>query len=342
MLLLSACGNQYESDGFSFTLKKVDGVKKAFITSCDAEVVKAKVNVENKGTFYVAKIEGISGKEIDLSEISDDVEVVLPDGIILEDNGTSYAYNKEANVLFFADIDSTKVMTLPGSRFNITTALTDEHKTKMLTLQDTLEDVVDDYDNAIKSIDDELVFANALDDREYLDALQTSKVKIQTAKKELEDKIAKEIEAAKLAAEKAAEAKKQTTTSNKKTSVDESKTYPGHWLEVDISNQTAYLRDGDQRVQSFIVSTGKSNTPSDIGVFKVWAKRSIQDIKGVGYSYPGTKWLTYYNGGEAFHTAYWHENFGTPMSHGCVNMREAEAKIVYDWAKKGTIVVVHP
>jgi lipoprotein-anchoring transpeptidase ErfK/SrfK len=147
--------------------------------------------------------------------------------------------------------------------------------------------------------------------------------------------IAKEIEEARLAAEKAAS----------KAGIDTSKlselTYPGHWLEIDISEQTAYLRDGDKRVQSFLVSTGTPDWPTDIGVFKVWAKRSEQDISGADYRYPGTKWLTYYNGGEAFHTAYWHENFGTPMSHGCANMREADAKAVYDWAKIGTVVVVH-
>jgi lipoprotein-anchoring transpeptidase ErfK/SrfK len=133
----------------------------------------------------------------------------------------------------------------------------------------------------------------------------------------------------------------KTKTSSELPQLVKGKKYKGHWLEVDISRQKAWLRDGDMRVQSFVVSTGKKATPSDIGTFKVWAKRSIQHIRGRGYSYPKTKWLTYYNGGEAFHTAYWHDNFGTPMSHGCVNMKEAEAKIVYNWAKVGTVVVVH-
>jgi lipoprotein-anchoring transpeptidase ErfK/SrfK len=50
----------------------------------------------------------------------------------------------------------------------------------------------------------------------------------------------------------------------------------------------------------------------------------------------------YYSGGFAIHGAYWHENFGTPVSHGCVNLRVPEAKALYDWASVGTRVVVNP
>ena len=62
-------------------------------------------------------------------------------------------------------------------------------------------------------------------------------------------------------------------------------------------------------------------------------------------------------GGYALHGAYWHNNFGQPMSHGCVNFRPAEAKKLFEWAdpiipegrtqvtatadNPGTLVVVH-
>jgi lipoprotein-anchoring transpeptidase ErfK/SrfK len=64
-------------------------------------------------------------------------------------------------------------------------------------------------------------------------------------------------------------------------------------------------------------------------------------MSGPGYSVPNVKWNTYFDGGIAFHTAYWHNNFGQPMSHGCVNMREADAKTVYDFLPLGTLVHVH-
>jgi lipoprotein-anchoring transpeptidase ErfK/SrfK len=43
----------------------------------------------------------------------------------------------------------------------------------------------------------------------------------------------------------------------------------------------------------------------------------------------------------ALHGAYWHNNFGTPMSHGCVNMNVADAGWIFDWAPVGTLVNVH-
>ncbi len=48
----------------------------------------------------------------------------------------------------------------------------------------------------------------------------------------------------------------------------------------------------------------------------------------------------YFNGGEALHYAWWHNNFGTPMSYGCVNLRLNSAKWFWDWATFGTPVVV--
>jgi hypothetical protein len=51
------------------------------------------------------------------------------------------------------------------------------------------------------------------------------------------------------------------------------------------------------------------------------------------YELPGVPWTCFFtDAGHAFHGTYWHENFGTPMSHGCVNMRTSEAKWIFRWA----------
>ena len=52
-------------------------------------------------------------------------------------------------------------------------------------------------------------------------------------------------------------------------------------------------------------------------------------------------WVTYFAPDIAFHGAYWHNNFGNRMSHGCVNMPVNVAKFVYDWAPTGSEVWVH-
>lgn len=53
-----------------------------------------------------------------------------------------------------------------------------------------------------------------------------------------------------------------------------------------------------------------------------------------GYVLPGVPWSTFFTEvGHAFHGAYWHENFGTEMSHGCINMRSHEANWIFRWVK---------
>ena len=62
---------------------------------------------------------------------------------------------------------------------------------------------------------------------------------------------------------------------------------------------------------------------------------------GPDYNTPDVPWTMYYYQGFAVHGAYWHNNFGRPVSHGCVNMRVNESKLLFEWAAVGTQVVVH-
>lgn len=119
------------------------------------------------------------------------------------------------------------------------------------------------------------------------------------------------------------------------------------WVEVDLSEQRTTLYNGATPLQSFVISSGLPQWPTVTGEFKVWHKNATQTMTGGSratgdfYSLPNVTWVTYFYKDYGFHTAYWHNNFGQPMSHGCVNMREAEAKIVYDFAPIGTTVIVH-
>lgn len=120
------------------------------------------------------------------------------------------------------------------------------------------------------------------------------------------------------------------------------------WALVILSQQRLTAYEYAKPVKSFTISSGVPQYPSDVGVFKVWYKTAVQTMTGgslVGgdyYSLPNVHWNTYYNGDEAVHEAYWHNNFGTPMSHGCLNSRLADAKWFYDFAPIGTTVVVLP
>jgi LysM repeat protein len=115
----------------------------------------------------------------------------------------------------------------------------------------------------------------------------------------------------------------------------------GKWIEVDLSSQRVYARSGNTVVKSFVVSTGTSQYPTVTGRFRVYAKYSSTTMSGPGYYLPGVPWTMYYYKGYAIHGTYWHNNFGRPMSHGCINMRTGDAAWLYSWAPHGTLVVVH-
>jgi lipoprotein-anchoring transpeptidase ErfK/SrfK len=94
-------------------------------------------------------------------------------------------------------------------------------------------------------------------------------------------------------------------------------------------------------VLTAVVSTGTRYYPTVTGRFKVYAKYRSTPMSGPGYYLPGVPYTMYFYRGYAIHGTYWHNNFGRPMSHGCVNMKTPEARWLFKWAPKGTLVVVH-
>jgi lipoprotein-anchoring transpeptidase ErfK/SrfK len=113
------------------------------------------------------------------------------------------------------------------------------------------------------------------------------------------------------------------------------------WIEVNLSEQRVYAWEGDVLMNSFVVSTGTWATPTVTGTFKIWNKTRIQTMSGPGYSLPNVPWVMYFYKDYGFHGTYWHNNFGTPMSHGCVNLTIPAAQWLYNWASYGTTVKVH-
>lgn len=112
------------------------------------------------------------------------------------------------------------------------------------------------------------------------------------------------------------------------------------WIAVDISDQSLTAWQGDVPVFQTIVSTGKPGFHTLPGTFAVYLKFEKTRMRGIDYDTPDVPWTLYYDGDFAIHGAYWHDNFGTPVSHGCVNLRVPEAKALFEWADVGTEVVV--
>lgn len=119
-------------------------------------------------------------------------------------------------------------------------------------------------------------------------------------------------------------------------------------IEVDLTNQRLYAFEGDNKVYDFLISSGKwGKTPT--GNFRIWGKFRYTKMSGGSkenrtyYYLPNVPFVMFFSGdgiaasrGFGIHGTYWHENFGTPMSHGCINMRTEEAELIYNWSDPNT------
>ncbi|MCA0453245.1 MAG: LysM peptidoglycan-binding domain-containing protein [Chloroflexi bacterium] len=106
--------------------------------------------------------------------------------------------------------------------------------------------------------------------------------------------------------------------------------YVGKQVVVDLGDQMAYAYQDGVLIRSLRVSTGLPGTPTVLGDYKVYYMLESQRMTGPGYDLPGVPYVMYFYQGYALHGTYWHNNFGNPMSHGCVNMPTEEAKWFYE------------
>jgi hypothetical protein len=116
-------------------------------------------------------------------------------------------------------------------------------------------------------------------------------------------------------------------------------------VEVNLSRQTLSCYEENSEVYFCRVSTGdkydaegnpidKWSTP--VGVHSIWRKlitvHMTGGTTGGGYDLPGIGWTTLFSGnGVAIHSTFWHNSFGIPRSHGCVNAQPEDAKWIFRW-----------
>jgi hypothetical protein len=134
------------------------------------------------------------------------------------------------------------------------------------------------------------------------------------------------------------------------------------WIEVSISQQTLWAYQGQTLVAQSLVSTGLEPNHTEIGTFHIRYKKEKEtmtgftnatgEVVGLGdgsgeqtgerYEVKDIPNVMYMNSdAEALHGAYWHNNFGNRMSHGCVNLPLDFAAFLYGWAPLGTEVWIH-
>lgn len=127
------------------------------------------------------------------------------------------------------------------------------------------------------------------------------------------------------------------------------------WIDVDVNKQLLIAYEGDVEVFRATVSTGSAYTPTVLGRYHIIHKLLSQTMVGPGYVQPDVPYVMYFYMGYSLHGTYWHNDFGTPRSHGCVNLRTSDAKWLFYWtdpqlpegstqiwnAPNGTLVVIH-
>ncbi|MBN1267128.1 MAG: L,D-transpeptidase [Anaerolineales bacterium] len=118
-------------------------------------------------------------------------------------------------------------------------------------------------------------------------------------------------------------------------------------VEVNLTYQTLSCFEGENEVHFCRISSGaKYNAAGDIvdnwatplGEHPIWRKAMSMHMSGGtvsgGYDLPGIGWTTLFVGnGVAIHSTFWHNNYGVPMSHGCVNAKPEDAKWVFRWVQ---------
>jgi hypothetical protein len=138
------------------------------------------------------------------------------------------------------------------------------------------------------------------------------------------------------------------------------------WLEVSVLNQTLIAYVGETPVFATLVSTGKDGlgdpetTHSTItGTFLIHTKHVTSTMSGDEaddeFDLRDVPYVQYFHGGYALHAAFWHDGFGTPRSHGCINLSPADARHLFSvtepavplrWhsalSRHGTLVYIHP
>jgi lipoprotein-anchoring transpeptidase ErfK/SrfK len=117
-------------------------------------------------------------------------------------------------------------------------------------------------------------------------------------------------------------------------------TSAGKSIVVSTDEQRIYAYENGQLVYSYLTSTGMSDTPTVKGDFKIYVKHTATDMHGPDYYLPDVPYTMYFYQGYGIHGTYWHNSFGRPMSHGCVNLPTEQAKWFFDWADVGTPVRV--
>jgi hypothetical protein len=139
------------------------------------------------------------------------------------------------------------------------------------------------------------------------------------------------------------------------------------WIDVSIAKQVLLAYDGTRPAYATLISSGEAgledpetSKSTARGIFRIHTKHltTTMSSKVVGeeFELKDIPYVQYFEEGYALHAAYWHDDFGTPRSHGCINLAPEDARWLFEWtepqlpsgwhgvrkALRGSVVFVHP
>ncbi len=139
------------------------------------------------------------------------------------------------------------------------------------------------------------------------------------------------------------------------------------WIDINVTKQTLALYEGKKAVYATLVSTGEAglsdpanSTATKRGIYRIHTKHvsTTMDSDEVGEEFElrDVPYVQYFESNYALHGAYWHDRFGIPKSHGCINLAPEDARRIFFWTEptvpagwhgallplKGTLLFVHP
>lgn len=119
------------------------------------------------------------------------------------------------------------------------------------------------------------------------------------------------------------------------------------WISINLYEQTVAIYEGGELIYATLVSSGLQGWWTRPGVFQVFEKLeadfmggSFEADRSDYYHLEDVPWILYFDEARALHGAYWHNGFGYPRSHGCVNLSLTDANWIFNWAQEGTWVYV--
>lgn len=283
----------------------------------------SKLASDKDGLYKVVSVENLSAETIDISSLESDVKLNLPNKEILL-CGLKFKVSDDNSCVFYQGISSEKHIKSVPSQINgeYNVVITNSYKKSFWKNYDEK-----DNNKLLEKIDKEL---------EMTQQFQKWQSELSEMKKEI---IESKTDSAEFISDKDYN---YDWKSNEK------------WIEISLSDQVLIMHDNHLK-RYFRVSTGKPGNKTPTGEFPVIARFEMKDYYGYDknkdgkpdYYQPDVPWSTKFaEGGYYIHGCYWHNNFGNVMSHGCINMKPDDAKIIYDFLfnvpiNNEKVIVIH-